>query len=63
MDLAVVVTGGKTPYTYKWFKDTVEVAGNWRKPGYSSRSGVYKVEVTDALSTKITSAECTVTVA
>lgn len=64
MDLAVVVTGGKTPYTYKWFKDTVEVAG---ETGASlatvAEAGVYKVEVTDALSTKITSAECTVTVA
>ncbi|WWO62917.1 neck whisker protein [Enterobacter phage HK6] len=64
MDLAVVVTGGKTPYTYKWFKDTVEVTG---ETGASlatvAEAGVYKVEVTDALSTKITSAECTVTVA
>lgn len=64
MDVAVVVTGGKTPYTYKWFKDTVEVTG---ETGASlatvAEAGVYKVEVTDALSTKITSAECTVTVA
>lgn len=63
MDLAVVVTGGKTPYTYKWFKDTVEVSG---QTGASlatvAEAGVYKVEVTDALTTKITSADCTVTV-
>lgn len=63
MDLAVVVTGGKTPYAYKWFKDTVEVTG---QTGASlatvAEAGVYKVEVTDALTTKITSAECTVTV-
>lgn len=64
MDLAVVVTGGKTPYTYTWYKDTIEVAG---ETGASlatvAEAGVYKVEVTDALSTKITSADCTVTVA
>ncbi|AAX78735.1 fibritin neck whisker [Citrobacter phage IME-CF2] len=64
MDLAVVVTGGKTPYTYKWFKDTAEISG---QTGASlttvAEDGVYKVEVTDALTTKITSTECTVTVA
>nr|DAG33020.1 MAG TPA: major tail protein [Caudoviricetes sp.] len=64
MDLAVVVTGGKTPYTYTWYKDTIEVAG---ETGASlatvAEAGVYKVEVTDALSTKITSVDCTVTVA
>ena len=64
MDLAVVVTGGKTPYTYKWFKDTVEVAGQTDSSlATVAEAGVYKVEVTDALSTKITSAECTVVVA
>lgn len=66
MDLAVVVTGGKTPYTYKWFKDTVEVTG---ETGASlatvAEAGVYKVEVTDSATSPatITSAECTVTVA
>lgn len=63
MDLAVVMTGGKTPYAYKWFKDTVEVTG---ETGASlatvAEEGVYKVEVSDALTTKITSTECTVTV-
>lgn len=63
MDLAVVVTGGKTPYTYKWFKDTVEVpAQTGASLATVAEAGVYKVEVTDALTTKITSADCTVTV-
>lgn len=63
MDLAVVVTGGKTPYAYKWFKDTVEVpAQTGASLATVAEAGVYKVEVTDALATKITSADCTVTV-
>lgn len=63
MDLSVVVTGGKTPYAYKWFKDMVEVSGQTGASlATEAEAGVYKVEVTDALTTKITSAECTVTV-
>ena len=63
MDLAVVVTGGKTPYAYKWFKDTVEVSGQTGASlATEAEAGVYKVEVTDALTNTITSAECTVTV-
>lgn len=63
MDLAVVVTGGKTPYAYKWFKDTVEVSGQTDASLTTvAEAGVYKVEVTDSLTNKITSADCTVTV-
>lgn len=64
---SVVATGGKTPYTYKWFKGTSEISGatsaTFTKTNLVSEdAGAYKVEVTDANSAKITSTVCTLTV-
>lgn len=65
MDLQVVVAGGTTPYTYKWYKDTVEIPGETAATlATTVEAGVYKVEVTDSATSPatITSADCTVTV-
>lgn len=66
MDLHVVVTGGTAPYSYKWFKDTVEISGETTATlATVAEAGVYKVEVKDSATSPaiITSTECTVTVA
>lgn len=66
--IGVTVTGGKAPYTYKWFKDGAETALSDQTTSISfsdaqvSDSGVRKVEVTDADGTVITSTECNVVV-
>lgn len=66
MDLHVVATGGTAPYSYKWFKDTVEISGETTATlATVAEAGVYKVEVKDSATSPatITSTECTVTVA
>lgn len=63
MDLAVVVTGGKTPYLYKWFKDTVEISDQTGESLMTiAEAGVYKVEVTDSVGQIVESTHCVVTV-
>lgn len=66
ISFSVVVSGGATPYTYQWKKDNVNVgtdSATFSKAGATSADdGVYKVVVTDAENTVITSNEVTVTV-
>lgn len=69
---AVVATGGKAPYSYKWYFGTTLIdaainpsaatASLVNHAVASNSAGDYKVEVTDAAGTKITSKVCALTV-
>lgn len=66
ISLSVTVTGGKLPYVYQWKKGTENIGTD--SPSVmiqnitTSDSGVYKVVVTDAENTVITSDELDITV-
>lgn len=69
---SVVVTGGKTPYTYKWYKDDVLIAPASNATASTASlkltavddtaEASYKVVVNDSDAKTITSASCALTV-
>lgn len=69
---SVAVTGGKTPYTYKWYKDNTLIAPASNATASTASlkltavddtaAGAYKVEVTDSDAKTLTSVVCTLTV-
>lgn len=68
LNLTVVATGGKTPYTYVWKKGGTVISGKTTASitvaaaAASGDAATYTCEVTDAIGTKITSVSCVVTV-
>lgn len=69
LKLEVKAEGGSAPYSYKWFKDGAELAGQItpvfaKASAAATDAGAYKCTVTDAAATaaSVTSDTCTVTV-
>lgn len=60
--LTVAVEKGKTPYTFKWYRNNTLISGATATSYNATQSGNYKVVVTDADDNEITSAVCAVTV-
>lgn len=69
---SITATGGKTPYTYKWYYGAVLIDSAINPTAATATlvnsavevasSGAYKAEVTDSAGAKITSNVCTLTV-
>lgn len=68
LTLTTAVTGGAPTYTYTWYKDGSVISGATAATytvasAATGNAGKYKVVVEDSRGVKITSKECTVTVA
>ena len=61
LSLSITVTGGKTPYTYAWYKDGQPIAGETRSFCPATSVGSYFCIVTDADNSSVMSESAVVT--